>query len=149
MYNNKDNSEFEIHSNSRSNRNKQEKESNYNPKSIDDDIYKQDSARDNRNLTSESYLNNKKSKNKKSKKYYFSIKYTVLLITLWLIFTASFIVGFIVHFDVKSAVNASSIIWSFSGIILVVSILYSIVYYKARKARTNEELGRLLKFIPL
>jgi hypothetical protein len=95
-------------------------------------------------------LNEKKTlrKKKKPKRYFFSFKYTVFLITIWLIFLAAFIVGFILRFDVDSSINASTILWCFSAFILVIAVLYTCIYHRARKARNDEEMQKYLKLIP-
>ncbi len=90
-----------------------------------------------------------KMKRKKKSKYNFSLKYTIFLIILWLIFVASFIIGFIVHFDFKSSVTASSILWTFSSLMFCINVVYSIIYYKAKNSKTQEELGKYLKFVPV
>lgn len=91
-----------------------------------------------------------KAKTKKVEKHYFSIKYTIFLTSIWIIFIASFIVGFIVHYDIKnSSVTASSIIWTFSGLDFVFSIIFTYLYVKAKKAKTNEELYKYLRLIPI
>ena len=91
-----------------------------------------------------------KTKHKKVEKHYFSIKYTIFLASIWIIFFAAFIVGFIVHYDVKnSSVTASSIIWTFSGIDFIFSIIFTYLYVKATKAKTNEELHKYLRLIPI
>jgi hypothetical protein len=87
---------------------------------------------------------------KQSKSHiYFSIKYKIFLIIIWLIFFASFIVGFIVHYEVKSHVNASTIIWTFSSIIFCVSVIYSYLYYKANSNSSPENMRNYLKYFPL
>ncbi len=86
-------------------------------------------------------------KKRKPKKYFFSLKYTVFLLTIWLIFLAAFIVGFILRFDVESSISASTIIWCFSAFILIIAVLYTCIYYRARKARNDEEMQKYLKFI--
>ena len=93
-------------------------------------------------------INDKSRKKKKKHKLYFSFRHTASLITLWGIFLASFIVGFIVHFDTTRNVTASSIIWTFSVIICVASILYSFNYYRCTKAKSDEELQKYLKLFP-
>lgn len=96
---------------------------------------------------------NKKVEKAKTLKYLargqISIKYKVFLITLWIIFLASFIVGFITHFDLKLPVTASGIIWSFSFIVLVIAIVYSVIFYKISKSNLPEEKYRLLQNFPL
>jgi hypothetical protein len=88
-------------------------------------------------------------KRKKKTKYVISLKYKIFLIVLWLIFLSSFIVGFILHFDVKSPVSASSILWAFSFCVFCVCVVYSVIFYKAKHAKTQEELGKYLKFVPV
>ena len=78
----------------------------------------------------------------------FSSKHTAYLISIWIIFVAVFITGFIVHFDTDNNVTASSILWTFSAVILFFAIIYSYLYYKCAKAKNKEELYRYLKFIP-
>lgn len=112
----------------------------------------------NENIKENNYSNSKsndpndrirRKKKKKMEIYYFSSKYTIFLVTLWLVFFATFIVGFILHFDVKTSINASSIIWAFSAIIFVISILYTLVYCKAKKATNVEELQKYLRLMPI
>jgi hypothetical protein len=94
-------------------------------------------------------------KKKKESKIFFSMKYIIYLITLWLIFFAAFIIGFILHFDKpanQSMINASTVIWAFSSFIFVIAILYTFIYYKAKKANEAhnlEEMRKYLRFIPL
>ena len=90
----------------------------------------------------------KKRKRKKALKLYFSSKHTVYLITLWLIFLLSFIIGFVVHFDTTKNVTASSILWTFSIVVCFFSVLYSYNYYKCKKAKSEEELQKYLKYFP-
>ena len=95
---------------------------------------------------------NRKYKKKRRKnlneQLYFSFKHTVYLITLWAIFFASFSIGFLVHFDTIKNVTASSILWTFSLILLFFCILYSYNYYRCTKAKTEEELQKYLKYFP-
>ena len=78
----------------------------------------------------------------------FSSRHTAYLISIWLVFTAVFITGFIVHFDTDDNVTASSILWTFSGVLLFFALIYSYLYYKCSKAKSNEELYKYLRFIP-
>ena len=78
----------------------------------------------------------------------FSSRHTAYLISIWLIFVMVFITGFIVHFDTDNNVTASSILWTFSAVLLFFAIIYSYLYYKCSKAKSNEELYKYLKFIP-
>jgi uncharacterized membrane protein (DUF485 family) len=119
-------------------------DSNSDPNDIDK-VY----SRSGTNSNSDKKHARKKLLKKKKKYYHMSMKYTVYLFTFWFIFLASFIVGFIIHYQVKTALNASTIIWSFSGFIFVISLIYTIIYYKAKKAKTPEELEKYLKFLPL
>lgn len=90
----------------------------------------------------------KKRKRKLKEPLYFSFRHTIYLITLWVIFAATFIIGFIVHFDTVQNVTASSIMWTFSIILFVFCILYSYNYYRCIKAKTEEELQNYLKYFP-
>lgn len=78
-----------------------------------------------------------------------SIKYLILLITMWAIFLATFIVGFVVHYEVDNSVTASSVIWTLSFIVFVISIIFTLLYYKARKARNIEESEKFLRYLPI
>ena len=78
----------------------------------------------------------------------FSSRHTAYLISIWLIFVVVFITGFIVHFDTDNNVTASSILWTFSGVLFCFGILYSYLYYKCSKAKSKEELYKYLRFIP-
>ena len=78
----------------------------------------------------------------------FSSRHTAYLYSIWIVFIAVFITGFIVHFDTDSNITASSILWTFSGVLLFFAIIYSYLYYKCAKAKSNEELYKYLKFIP-
>jgi len=78
-----------------------------------------------------------------------SIKYLIFVIILFLIFLVSFIVGFILHFDLKLHVTASGIIWTFSFIMLCLTIFYSYIYYKIKKTKIVEEKYKLLKCFPM
>ena len=78
----------------------------------------------------------------------FSSRHTAYLISIWLVFVAVFITGFIVHFDTVENVTESSILWTFSGVLLFFGLIYSYLYYKCSKAKSNEELYKYLRFIP-
>ena len=78
----------------------------------------------------------------------FSSRHTAYLYSIWIVFLAVFITGFIVHFDTDNNITASSILWTFSGVLLFFAIIYSYLYYKCCKAKSNEELYKYLKFIP-
>ena len=78
----------------------------------------------------------------------FSSRHTAYLYSIWIVFIAVFITGFIVHFDTDNNITASSILWTFSGVLLFFAIIYSYLYYKCCKAKSNEELYKYLKFIP-
>ena len=78
----------------------------------------------------------------------FSSRHTAYLYSIWIVFIAVFITGFIVHFDTDNNITASSILWTFSGVLLFFAIIYSYLYYKCAKAKSNEELYKYLKFIP-
>lgn len=77
-----------------------------------------------------------------------SLKYKIFLITLWIVFLASFIIGFITHFEIKLPITASGIIWSFSFIIFIVALIYSRIFYRVSKSNDAEEKLRLLKNFP-
>ena len=78
----------------------------------------------------------------------FSSRHTAYLISIWLIFVIVFLTGFIVHFDTDNNVTASSILWTFSVVLLLFAIIYSYLYYKCAKAKNNAELYKYLRFIP-
>ena len=78
----------------------------------------------------------------------FSSKHTAYLYSVWIVFIAVFITGFIVHFETDSGITASSILWTFSGVLLFFAVIYSYLYYKCKKAKTKEELYKYLRFIP-
>ena len=78
----------------------------------------------------------------------FSSKHTAYLYSVWIVFLAVFITGFIVHFETDSGITASSILWTFSGVLLFFAVIYSYLYYKCKKARSKEELYKYLRFIP-
>ena len=78
----------------------------------------------------------------------FGSRHTAYLFSIWIVFLAVFITGFIVHFDTDNNLTASSIIWTFSLVLLFFAILYSYFYYKCSKAKNKEELYKYLKFIP-
>ena len=78
----------------------------------------------------------------------FSSRHTAYLFSIWFVFIAVFITGFIVHFDTDNNVTASSILWTFSGVLLFFAIIYSYLYYKCSKAKSKEELYKYLRFIP-
>jgi hypothetical protein len=104
--------------------------------------------------------NNNNNNNKRKRKYkrknsedddlnlYFSERYTVYLIVIWVIFILVFISGFIVHFDTEKNVTASSILWTFSGILCFFGIVFSYIYYKSKNAKTPEEMNKYLKYFP-
>ena len=74
----------------------------------------------------------------------FSSRHTAYLFSVWFVFVAVFICGFIVHFETDNSVTASSILWTFSGVLLFFAVIYSYLYYKCAKAKTKEELYELL-----
>ena len=78
----------------------------------------------------------------------FSSRHTAYLISIWLVFIAVFITGFVVHFDTDNNITASSILWTFSAVLLFFAVLYSYLYYKCAKAKSKEELYKYLRFIP-
>ena len=78
----------------------------------------------------------------------FSSRHTAYLISIWLVFVGVFITGFIVHFDTDNNVTASSILWTFSGVLFFFAMIYSYLYYKCAKAKSKEELYKYLRFIP-
>ena len=78
----------------------------------------------------------------------FSSRHTAYLFSVWIVFAAVFICGFIVHFETDDNITASSILWTFSGVILFFAIIYSYLYYKCAKAKSKEELYKYLRFIP-
>jgi hypothetical protein len=78
-----------------------------------------------------------------------SIKYLIFIIILFIIFLVSLIVGFILHFDLKLHVTASGIIWTFSFILLCLTIFYSYIYFKIKKAKIIEEKYKLLRYFPM
>ncbi len=78
----------------------------------------------------------------------FSSRHTAYLFSIWIVFIAVFITGFIVHFDTDNNVTASSILWTFSGVLLFFAVIYSYLYYKCSKAKSKEELYKYLRFIP-
>ena len=78
----------------------------------------------------------------------FSSRHTAYLFSVWIVFVAVFICGFIVHFETDDSITASSILWTFSGVLLFFAIIYSYLYYKCSKAKTKEELYKYLRFIP-
>ena len=95
-------------------------------------------------------LRRKKQKKKKpSRVNVYSMKYLIMLITLWIIFLATFIVGFIVHYEVENSVNASSIIWTLSVVVFVISMIFTVLYVRARKASSTEESEKFLKYFPI
>ena len=78
----------------------------------------------------------------------FSSKHTAYLYSVWIVFLAVFITGFIVHFETDSGITASSILWTFSGVLFFFAVIYSYLYYKCKKAKNKEELYKYLRFIP-
>ena len=78
----------------------------------------------------------------------FSSRHTAFLFSIWIVFAAVFLTGFIVHFDTDNNITASSILWTFSGVLFFFGILYSYLYYKCSKAKSKEELYKYLRFIP-
>ena len=78
----------------------------------------------------------------------FSSRHTAYLFSIWIVFIIVFITGFIVHFETDNNVTASSILWTFSGVIMLFGIIYSYLYYKCYKAKNNQELYKYLRFIP-
>ena len=78
----------------------------------------------------------------------FSSRHTAYLFSVWIVFVAVFVCGFIVHFETDNSVTASSILWTFSGVIFFFGVIYSYLYYKCSKAKSKEELYKYLRFIP-
>ena len=78
----------------------------------------------------------------------FSSRHTAYLFSVLIVFVAVFICGFIVHFETDNSVTASSILWTFSGVLLFFAVIYSYLYYKCAKAKSKEELYKYLRFIP-
>ena len=78
----------------------------------------------------------------------FSSRHTAYLFSIWFVFVAVFICGFIVHFETDNSVTASSILWTFSAVLLFFAVIYSYLYYKCAKAKSKEELYKYLRFIP-
>ena len=109
------------------------------------------------NEDSENSISNKKQsktkfkKNKKERKYFFTLRYTVLLFTLWIVFIGAFIIGFILRYvyDKKIPLNASSIVWAFSSFLFLINSIYTYLYWKAKNAINNEERKKYLRFIPI
>ena len=60
----------------------------------------------------------------------FRSRHTAYLFSVWIIFVAVFICGFIVHFESDDNITASSILWTFSAVIFFFAIIYSYLYYK-------------------
>ena len=77
------------------------------------------------------------------------LRYGVFIATLWVVFCISFILGFVLHFDLKSDVTFSSILWTFSFIICVLATTYSILLYKSRNATDYDTKVFYLKFFPV
>lgn len=78
-----------------------------------------------------------------------SIKYLIFIIILYVIFLITLIIGFILHFDLKLHVTASGILWTFSFIMLVLSIFYTLIYKKIKKSKDPEEKYNLIRYFPL
>ena len=78
----------------------------------------------------------------------FSSRHTAYLFSVWIVFVVVFICGFIVHFETDNSITASSILWTFSAVLLFFAIIYSYLYYKCSKAKSKEELYKYLRFIP-
>jgi len=88
---------------------------------------------------------------KRQKKVYVgsSFRFLVFVITLWIVCLASLILGFILHFDMNTAVTFSSILWTFSFIIFVIASAYSYFYYKLKHTNDNESKIMYSKFFPV
>ena len=78
----------------------------------------------------------------------FSSRHTAYLFSVWIVFVAVFICGFIVHFETDNSITASSILWTFSAVLLFFAVIYSYLYYRCAKAKNKEELYKYLRFIP-
>ena len=78
-----------------------------------------------------------------------SLKYKVFVITLWIIFFISFLVGFITHFNLKLPITASGIIWSFNFIIFIIALIYTYLYYKIIRSPLPEDKLKLLQNFPM
>jgi len=118
---------------------------------------KSDSINYKNNNNNNNDINNKKKRKHKRRNsddddddltLYFSERYTVYLIVIWVIFVLVFISGFIVHFDTDKNVTASSILWTFSCVICFFGIIFSYLYYKCKTSKTPEELNKYLKYFP-
>jgi hypothetical protein len=106
----------------------------------------------NRDDLNHSYSTRRKNKEKNKRKVnknHLSLKYGIFLFTLWLTFMASFIMGFIVHYDIPNKVNAASIIWTFSGVLFIISMCYTYLYHKAKKCYNSDSLRDYLKYFPI
>ena len=77
------------------------------------------------------------------------LRYLIFVITLWIVFTISFILGFILHYDLQSDVTFSSILWTFSFIIFVIATIFTILYRKAKKETDFSKKISYLKFFPV
>jgi hypothetical protein len=97
--------------------------------------------------TTTGYPHNRRNKKKKANPN--SFKYTVFICLLWIIFLAFLISGSIVHVEDANNINAATILWSLSFVVLIISVLYTYLYIKARSAQTKEQKLKLLKYLPL
>jgi hypothetical protein len=90
---------------------------------------------------------------KRDKKKHISVssplRYIVFISTLWIVFTISFILGFILHYDLQSDITFSSILWTFSTILFIIATIYTTLFYKARNSVDYEKKVSYLKFFPV
>lgn len=88
------------------------------------------------NIDRKNQLKNKLIKRKLNNKNVIIYKGTIgitILIILWLAFVSSFVIGFILHFNFQKGITASSIMWSLSFVFFILSLIYSIIYFKHNK----------------
>lgn len=102
------------------------------------------------NSFTKSDLKRQRSNRRYNKHLNFSVKYTVFIITMWMAFVGTFIVGMIVHFKINEGITPSAILWTFSFILAIVALIYTIIYCTIRRNNTSEETRqKLLRTFPI
>lgn len=126
-------------------------------KSNDDSIDKKDSISINLSLNNKniidknSYKKEKRQllqekKDRSSYNKWINIKHYIFITVLWTGFLSSLIIGFLLHFEFETGITASSIMFSLSFLLFLLSILYSILLIKLKNKERVNDLSRFKLF---
>lgn len=126
-------------------------------KSNDDSIDKKDSisinlSLNNKNIASiNTYKKQKRQllQEKKARASYnkwINIKHYIFITVLWIGFVTSLIIGFLLHFKFETGITASSIMFSFSFVLFLLSLFYSILLIKLINKEKANDLSRYKLF---